>query len=201
MNEHRREINRKWQKLNREKQREYKRKSHEKNNEAIKQKSKERYAANKEIILQKNRGYYATNKETYHKYYLLHKKNKFIHARVYAAKMKHDPHFRLARRLRNRLWNAVTSKGIVKSASTMKLVGCTIAELKLHLESQFSIGMTWDNYGEWHIDHKRPCSSFNLIEPDQQCQCFHYTNLQPLWAKDNLAKSASLDWTSERLIA
>ena len=57
-----------------------------------------------------------------------------------------------------------------------------------HLESLFSPGMTWDNYGfeGWHIDHIKPCASFEL---DQKKICFHYTNLQPLWAKDNMSKS------------
>jgi hypothetical protein len=49
--------------------------------------------------------------------------------------------------------------------------------------------MSWNNHGQWHIDHVRPCSSFNLLNPEEQQQCFHYTNLQPLWAADNLSKS------------
>ena len=49
--------------------------------------------------------------------------------------------------------------------------------------------MNWDNYGQWHIDHIRPCASFNLLDPIEQKICFHYTNLQPLWAEDNLKKS------------
>lgn len=57
------------------------------------------------------------------------------------------------------------------------------------LEQQFTEGMTWENYGEWHVDHIRPCVSFDLSIPEQQQECFHYTNLQPLWAKDNLQKS------------
>jgi HNH endonuclease. len=52
--------------------------------------------------------------------------------------------------------------------------------------------MSWDNYGRdgWHIDHIRPCASFDLTDPEQQRQCFHYTNLQPLWAADNIRKGA-----------
>ena len=57
------------------------------------------------------------------------------------------------------------------------------------LEAQFLPGMTWDNHGEWHIDHIRPCASFDFSDPQQQKECSHYSNLQPLWAKDNLSKS------------
>ena len=73
----------------------------------------------------------------------------------------------------------------------MKLVGCTLDELKNHLEKQFTKGMTWKNYNYrgWHVDHIIPCSSFDLIDPEQQKECFHYTNLQPLWGKDNIKKS------------
>ena len=70
-----------------------------------------------------------------------------------------------------------------------------MAELKAYLELQFTDGMTWENRGNWHIDHIRPCASFDLTDPEQQKQCFHYTNLQPLWAADNLAKSDSWDPT------
>lgn len=80
----------------------------------------------------------------------------------------------------------------MKSARTMDLTGCTITELRQHLEAQFVDGMDWDNYGRngWHIDHIRPCASFDLADPDQQRQCFHYSNLQPLWEADNIRKGA-----------
>ena len=74
------------------------------------------------------------------------------------------------------------------------VVGYALDELKKHLEKQFANNMTWENYGRngWHIDHIRPCASFDLSEPAQQRECFHYSNLQPLWAKDNLAKGKKL---------
>lgn len=78
----------------------------------------------------------------------------------------------------------------------MALVGCSRAELVSRLEAAFLPGMTWDNYGRggWHIDHVIPCDAFDLLDPEQQRACFHYTNLQPLWEKDNCAKGARLDW-------
>ncbi len=81
-----------------------------------------------------------------------------------------------------------------KSASTMELVGCDIEQLMAHLESLFLPGMTWLNYGlgndRWHCDHIRPCVSFDLADPAQQRECFHFRNLQPLWQPDNLRKGA-----------
>ena len=79
---------------------------------------------------------------------------------------------------------------IKKSKKTQELIGCTIEQLWIHLESKFQKGMTKENYGLWHVDHVRPCASFDLTDPKQQAICFHYTNLQPLWAIDNLKKGA-----------
>ena len=79
-------------------------------------------------------------------------------------------------------------KGNPKLSTTMKLVGCSIERLKQHLEKQFKMGMSWNNYGKWHIDHIRPCASFDLSKPSEQKKCFNYTNLQPLWAEENLKK-------------
>ena len=59
-----------------------------------------------------------------------------------------------------------------------------------YIEAQFKPGMTWERYGEWHVDHIRPCASFDLTDPKQQKICFHYSNLQPLWAADNIKKGA-----------
>jgi hypothetical protein len=109
-----------------------------------------------------------------------------IHKRA-KARRKTDIEFRITCNLRRRLNNALHGK--TKSKRTIELLGCTIPELKLHLSKNFSSGMSWDNYGKWHIDHIIPCSSFDLIIAEQQEQCFHYSNLQPLWANDNLKKS------------
>jgi hypothetical protein len=99
-------------------------------------------------------------------------------------------HAKIASNLRNRINLALCGKN--KSESTMQLLGCTIPELLLYLELQFCVGMNWDNHGKdgWHIDHIRPCASFDLTDPEQQRKCFHYSNLQPLWAADNIRKGA-----------
>ena len=86
---------------------------------------------------------------------------------------------------------AVRAQKAYKASNARNLIGCSYTDLRKHLENLFSPGMTWENNGRhgWHIDHIRPCASFDLTDPEQQKQCFHYTNLQPLWAKDNPAKS------------
>jgi len=97
--------------------------------------------------------------------------------------------------LRNRI-NTVL-KPNKKSASTEELIGCSLDELKIRFELLFMPGMTWDNHGtgkngkgmkEWHIDHIIPCCKFNLSKDEEQRKCFHYSNLQPLWASDNMKK-------------
>lgn len=97
---------------------------------------------------------------------------------------------RLANNLRARI--PVALKGIAKSAHTIDLIGCSVDALRDHLSAKFDDKMSWDNYGEWHVDHIIPCAAFNLSDPIEQRICFHYTNLQPMWAKDNIAKSDNI---------
>jgi hypothetical protein len=146
------------------------------NKEKLLNNDKNYYRLNKQIILNKKREYYYNNKE------------KIIKRITKYCKVKKitDINYRILCNLRNRLY--LVLKGINKSKSTMSLVGCSIDKLKHHLQLKFSKGMNWKNYGKWHIDHKKPCASFDLSKPEEQKKCFHYTNLQPLWAKDNLSK-------------
>ena len=95
---------------------------------------------------------------------------------------------KLAHALRVRLRKAV------KQGSAIKNLGCSVSELKLHLERLFVDGMSWENYGKWHIDHIKPLSSFNLLDPQELIQACHYTNLQPLWGIENSRKHAKLDY-------
>lgn len=106
-------------------------------------------------------------------------------------KYQNDVTYRLTALLRSRLHSAI--KGTAKKSSAKKLIGCSIPKLRKHLESQFADGMTWDNHGDWHIDHIKPCAAFDLTNEDEQRQCFHYSNLQPLWAKENMTKGGTWD--------
>lgn len=119
------------------------------------------------------------------------------------ARAAEDPQYRLTLRLRSRLSSYCAEYGARKRHHTIELLGCTIAQLKARLESLWQPGMSWENYGiyrrggpmTWHIDHIKPVVSFDLLDPEQQKACFHYTNLQPLWAVDNIVKGDRLDWT------
>ena len=104
---------------------------------------------------------------------------------------KTDSLYKLVGNLRRRLLIAVKGKS-EKSAATMRLVGCTRQELRCYLEALFTEGMTWENYGKWHVDHIIPCAAFDLTDPEQQRKCFNFHNLQPLWAPDNHKKGAKV---------
>jgi hypothetical protein len=101
-----------------------------------------------------------------------------------------DERFRMLTILRTRLHQALMHRSI-HSLAIKRIAGCTTADLVAHLESQFKPGMSWSNYGQWHVDHKKPCAFFDILDAQQQRQCFHYSNLQPLWALDNMRKGAT----------
>lgn len=97
-----------------------------------------------------------------------------------------DPQFKLSRNLRRRLNHAL--KGNFKSGSAVQDLGCSIEQLKSWLMYQFEPGMTWENYGEWHIDHVKPLSSFDLTNREQLLEVCNWHNLQPLWGPENIRK-------------
>ncbi len=101
--------------------------------------------------------------------------------------------FRLGKNLRCRIRGALRSTSAKRHARTAQLVGCEIAFLVTHLSARFKPGMTWENYGSvWEIDHRKPCSSFDLTRTEEQLACFHYSNLQPLYVAENRMKYNSL---------
>lgn len=99
-----------------------------------------------------------------------------------------DPVFRFVKNARTRIYLAL-KKG-PKYAKTESLVGCSFDQLLGLMEFHFLPGMSWENYGQWHVDHIKPCAIFNLSDPAQQQECFHYSNLQPMWGEDNMRKGA-----------
>lgn len=156
---------------------------------------------NKEYLTLKNKEWKDLNKEYYLQYqkqYRLANKSKKLLWEQHDR--KNNLNRNLADSLRNRLNIAI--KNGQKAGSAVRDLGCTIEELKKHLESKFYINpktsdkMTWENhtiYG-WHIDHIRPLSSFDLTNRVQFLEACHYTNLQPMWAKDNLSKGGKYEF-------
>lgn len=164
---------------------------YQKNRTSILEKRKSYSVSHKTEVLARNRNYYVRNKHKRlsdaRQYYLENKK--VVIARVIAyekRRMLIDTNYKLRKRLRARLKLALL--GGYKHGMAIQLLGCSIDEFRQHLEIRFTDGMSWDNYGEWHIDHIIPCSSFDLTKVEEQKKCFHYTNQRPMWAKDNLRK-------------
>lgn len=186
-----------YRKENRDSVLEQKRKYREKFKDSIRAKAKQRYKEDPKHFNDLNKASYERHKEkrikTVRAWMIRNKdaRNKWMRGWA-EEKRRNDPHFKLAGNLRHRVYSALKSQGVKKSEKTEALIGCSIQALKEHLEKQFQEGMTWDNYGEWHVDHILPCDSFDLSSEEEQKRCFHYTNLQPLWAKENLVKWKNL---------
>lgn len=109
-------------------------------------------------------------------------------------KLARNPQLRLIKRIRDRIRVFIKAKGFVKLQSTKEMLGCDYPTLKLHIESQFVPGMSWENMGEWHIDHKKPLSKAQTNE--DVILLNHYTNLQPLWALENISKGRKYNYVA-----
>jgi len=148
-----------------------------------KKEAKKHYQKYKEFYKIYAAKYRRENREAYRK-----------HARRFYRSTKWDPVYIIKRALRSRLSKEIRKVGANKKASTMKLLGCSAEDFKNYFENKFKEGMVWENYGTWHIDHIKPCVSFDLIQEEEQKKCFHYTNLQPLWAKENYIKGGKINY-------
>lgn len=107
-------------------------------------------------------------------------------------RLSKSPTRKVASLLRCRVWKAIRSKNELKFCSTERLVGLSFPRLMQWLELQFEPGMSWSNYGQWHIDHIIPCAAFDLRKKSQQLVAFNYLNLRPLWGKENIVKGDSV---------
>jgi hypothetical protein len=145
---------------------------------------------NKDKKSEYSKSYYQNNKVT-----IRNRQNELNNTTEYKQKVynnRNKPNNKIKDRLRHRIREAIKEQYGKKAYKTMELLGCSVDECRKWLESKFLHGMSWGNYGKWHIDHILPCASFDLTKPEEQLKCFHYTNLQPLWAKDNLSKGSKL---------
>lgn len=102
-----------------------------------------------------------------------------------------DLGFRKILLIRFTVWQAL--RRTQSSEVIVEIVGCTLAQLRDHIASQFKPGMTWANWGDWEIDHRRPVCSFDATDDEQMKECFHFTNLQPLWKHENVEKGSKWD--------
>lgn len=144
---------------------------------------KKHYDANREKIINRAKDYNKRNPEKVAEATAKYVKN----SNYYTKRYHSDIQFRLRVILRNRLLQSV--KTDARAGSAVTDLGCSIPEFKDYLESKFAPGMSWENIGDWHIDHIEPLSKYNLEDEMEFKKACHYTNLQPLWKEDNLRKS------------
>ena len=166
-----------------------------KNKESVLDNAKNRYQFNSQNKLKYSKLYYEKNKllllEKSKKYTINNYKKVLDYQKKYKQDKYHkDPIFKIIICVRARVNNFLKEKNIKKNNKTFEIVGCSPQSLKEHLEKQFVNGMTWDNQGKWHIDHKIPLASAKTEE--ELYKLCHYTNLQPLWAEDNMKKGSKL---------
>lgn len=195
--EKREEINayqRRWRSENEEYRREKHRKWRAQNKELVAAKARAYYLANRERLIARQKERDARNKEHVQK-----RKAAYAHRTKSERRIKNlaymnrrnreDVSFNLQNRLRCRLYSLLKKGGVRKTASALLLVGCPLADLRVHIEKQFVGEMAWDNFGQWELDHIRPCCSFDFRNEAEQRACFHYSNLRPLWRADNRRKT------------
>lgn len=189
---------------NKDKMTEYNKKYWIETKDAQTEKSKKWRSENKEYIANKQKEYYKQNKTELNKKDYYRRKNdpnykEYMenYRREYDRyRLDVDPAFRIKRNMRSRVYIALKHQHTVKQNSTFELVGCSVDYLVAHLEKQFKPGMTWDNYGPtWHVDHRIPCSAFDLTDNTHLYACFNYRNLQPMFATENILKSNKVDPT------
>ncbi len=145
--------------------------------------------ANLDKLRARERAWDAKNKDKKRAYYTARNKDPAVKAvRAEKARLLRatNPAERILHSCRQRVRSCLGKK----DQTTISLIGCTPDQLKAHLESKFKDGMSWENYGKrgWHIDHILPCASFNMEIEEERNRCFHYANLQPLWAMENILK-------------
>ena len=119
-----------------------------------------------------------------------YKKNKYERSRKKKLRSNSPKHL-LENRIRSRIHTAFVRQKYTKNSRIFEILGCSWEKLKIHIELQFTDGMTWENRSDWHIDHIIPIAS--AITEEDVIRLNHYTNLRPLWAKDNLAKGAKME--------
>jgi len=182
-----REYNKKYWQRTKKEQSEKSKKWREANPEKVKENMKRWLEENKEHKKQKDKAYREDHKQQY-----IENHRKWVHENYQKMKEEGGEKF-VAYKLKSNIGRRIREiLGQEKSERCVDYVGCSINELRTHIESTFLDGMNWENYGSgWHIDHIIPCSAFNMLDENDRLACFYYKNLQALWAVDNIRKSDS----------
>lgn len=163
------------------------------NKDKIKEDMKKWLEQNKEYKKQKDKEYRELNKEKYRE-----SQRKWVRDN-YARMKEENGHEFIQHKLKANIGRRIREiLGQNKSERCHEYVGCSLDELRAHLETTFTEDMTWENYGRWHIDHKIPCAAFDMDDPIEQKACFYYKNLQALWARDNIIKKHSYSEEDKR---
>jgi hypothetical protein len=163
----------------------------ENNLEKVKSAVKKNYEKNREFLLEYKKNYHKDNKDKYselNKIYQLENKDKInlIKKEYISFKRKTDKLFKLKESISGLIRSSIKNRGYKKQYRTEEILGCSINEFKSYLEYMFIDEMSWENYGDWHLDHIVPASWAKNEE--EIIKLNHYKNFQPLWAKDNLIK-------------
>lgn len=165
-----------WRLNNKDKKKETDRKYRQANYPKIKARKQKWYANNKETVTAQRTRYGVENKKRIREVDRARDRERSIS----------DLDYLLRKRLRNRIYYALQDKAA--SAATIKLIGCNVSFFIEHIQGLFKVGMTWENYGEWHLDHKKPLSWFDLTKQEEREEAFNYKNCQPLWGVENISK-------------
>lgn len=165
----------------------------EENREKIRVSARERYYKNREKELLRHEIYRNNNREKIREYDRKRRLNPYCKEKRRLKQnnyYKNNIHGKLAILLRGRSREAIKENRAMKWGSMRELLGADIETCRKYLESKFQPGMSWANHGYygWHIDHEIPLDSFDLTKKEEQLRAFHYTNLQPMWWRENLIK-------------
>jgi len=172
------EYSRKWSKENPDRSRAIKKRWRDRHRDQCREYSRKYYLKNRDRIRLRNQDWIRRNPD-------------FWARNARRRRSENDSIFKMTLSLRRRFNRAMRGKS--KSESVLKLIGCSVEDFWIYLESKFETGMTRQNYGTvWHVDHIIPCAIFDLTKPEHQRRCFHFSNLQPLFAKDNLTKNSKV---------
>ncbi len=186
--EQRREYRRRW----RVKNPDYSRQWYLKNRQKCIDRARQWELSNLEKVRQKQRQYVARNKEKVMAAKRRWKKSNPDKILELSRRRRLNPHHRLREALSSRINQALNKRSC--GIKTIEILGCSLDNFIIYLESLWQVGMSWDNYGRngWNVDHIMPCAIFDLTKPEHQKRCFHFSNLQPMWEFDNCSKRDKL---------